>query len=168
MVTTQSVILNDQLRDWLIGKLQFWQQTDAYYGGNEVEYNQVLMALDGREIHVCVTCGDGKILLEGFFYGDYYCNDHKPKGYDAAYSDDSDDCYWTTWNDQDLDGTQSGENPDVVCGPIDYDPGDFLLLNEHGQIQAVSGNSKFDDIEGEPSPICLSGPHLIVKVVEVN
>ena len=54
---------------------------------------------------------------------------------------------------------------------IDYDPGDFLLIDKDGQIVAVSGNSEFDDLEDEESNNIgptLDHPYLIVKVLEVQ
>ena len=54
---------------------------------------------------------------------------------------------------------------------IDYDPGDFLLIDKDGQIVAVSGNSEFDDLEEEEDNRLgptLDHPYLIVKVLEVQ
>ena len=54
---------------------------------------------------------------------------------------------------------------------IYYDPGDFLLIDKDGQIVAVSGNSEFDDLEGDEDSSVgpkLNQPYLIVKVLEVQ
>ena len=61
---------------------------------------------------------------------------------------------------------------------IDYDPGDFLLIDTDGQIVAVSGNSDFDDEEDYDDErdeevenlvqATLEHPYLIVKVLEVQ
>ena len=42
-------------------------------------------------------------LGQGFVFGDYYyCDNHKPEGFDEEYHEDSDDVYWTVWNEDDL------------------------------------------------------------------
>jgi len=52
---------------------------------------------------------------------------------------------------------------------IDYDPGDFLLIDKDGQIAAVSGNSDFEDgDDDERETLDLDHPYLIVKVLEVQ
>ena len=51
---------------------------------------------------------------------------------------------------------------------IDYDPGDFLLIDKDGQIVAVSGNSDFWDMEEALPPVNPNGNYLIVKVVVVQ
>ena len=49
-----------------------------------------------------------------------------------------------------------------------YDPGDFLLIDKDGQVQAVSGNSDFwDDPENLP-PVNPNRAFCIVKVLEVQ
>ena len=48
----------------------------------------------------------------------------------------------------------------------DYDPGDFLLIDKDGVIQAVSGNSDFwDGDELVNEPVDPNGDYTIVKVL---
>jgi hypothetical protein len=50
----------------------------------------------------------------------------------------------------------------------DYDPGDFLLIDKDGVIQAVSGNSDFwDDDDGTPMHPMLSFTIVKVMVTQV-
>ena len=47
---------------------------------------------------------------------------------------------------------------------IQYERGDCLLIDNNGQIVAVSGNTSFDD--GDSVPDALGHPHIIVEVLE--
>jgi hypothetical protein len=52
---------------------------------------------------------------------------------------------------------------------FDHDPGDYLLINNRGQIVAVSGNSEFwDEEETMPELDQEKDSYLIVKVVEIQ
>ncbi len=54
-------------------------------------------------------------------------------------------------------------------GIINYEPGDYLLIDKDEKIIAISGNGHFDDIEKEiPLPIELSEPYFIVKVLTIQ
>ena len=48
---------------------------------------------------------------------------------------------------------------------MDYEPGDFLLIDKHGQIQGVSGNSEFWEDEETMPPVNPNGNFIIVKVL---
>jgi len=49
-----------------------------------------------------------------------------------------------------------------------YDPGDFLLIDKDGQVQAVSGNSDFWDDPENPPKVNPNRDYCIVKVMEVQ
>ena len=51
---------------------------------------------------------------------------------------------------------------------IDYDPGDYLLINKHGQIVAVSGNSDFWDMPEALPPVNPNGSYMVGKVLVVQ
>jgi hypothetical protein len=48
---------------------------------------------------------------------------------------------------------------------LDNDPGDYLLIDETGQIQAVSGNSEFWDLDETMPSIQPTDQYVIVKVI---
>jgi len=53
-------------------------------------------------------------------------------------------------------------------GIINYEPGDYLLIDKDEKIIAISGNGDFDDTEKEIAPVELSEPYFIVKVLTVQ
>ena len=53
-------------------------------------------------------------------------------------------------------------------GIINYEPGDYLLIDKDEKIIAISGNGDFDDTEKEIIPVELGEPYFIVKVLTVQ
>ena len=53
-------------------------------------------------------------------------------------------------------------------GIINYEPGDYLLIDKDEKIIAISGNGDFDDTEKEITPVELSEPYFIVKVLTIQ
>ena len=55
-----------------------------------------------------------------------------------------------------------------------YQPGDYILVDEHGDDVGVSGNADFWDVENgaiEIAPVvtpAIDGRYLIIKVVQLN
>ena len=46
-----------------------------------------------------------------------------------------------------------------------YEPGDYILIDDQGEDLGVSGNSEFDDGEGIPS---MPKRYVVVKIIEVS
>ena len=45
-----------------------------------------------------------------------------------------------------------------------YEPGDYILIDDQGEDLGVSGNSEFDDLEG----VVMPKRYVVVKIVEVS